>query len=176
MNTMRGTSYFSSTEISSLFLLHNGFCSVVSNIQTGNLMKSHSIKSLGRTATRLSPTSLLLGQSSPGSTILNSQKLHEKKKNCWNPPEKTRCLRPDGFPHASAVAVPQSWATNTAWMVWWTITLQCFKLFLFVKKNKVKGKKKLYTRVSQHFQKAFCCIYISSSASVVSLDVRQLED
>lgn len=42
--------------------------------------KSHSSKCLGRAATRPPPTSLLLGQSSPGSTILNSQKLHEKTK------------------------------------------------------------------------------------------------
>lgn len=110
----------------------------------------------------------------PSWTLRSSMK---KKTTRWNPPEKTRCLRPDGFPHASAVGVPQSRATNTAWMVWWTITLQCFKFFFLLKKiNKVRGKKKLYTHVSQHFQKAFCCIYISSSASVVSLDVRQLED
>lgn len=52
-----------------------------------------------------------------------------------------------------------------------------FYIFPFLKKNKRRrGKKMLYTQVSQHFQKAFYCICISSSASVVSLDVRQLED
>lgn len=151
---------FSLIRISSPFLLGNGLCPVVLNIQHRNSMKSHSSKHLGRTTARGPPTSLLPGRSSLGSTILNSQMLSENKKTSWNPPEETCCLRPDGSPHASAVAVPQSWATNTAWMVEWTITLQCFKFFFFLKKkiNKRRGKKKVYTHVSQHFQKAFCCI------------------
>lgn len=103
--------------LSSLFLLGNGFCPVDLNIQNRNSMKSYSSKYLGRTTARALPTSLLPGRSSPGSTILNFQALRENKKTSWNPPEETRCLRPDGFPHTSAVAVPQSWATNTAWMV-----------------------------------------------------------
>lgn len=90
------------------FLLSNGFCPVVLNIWTRNLMKSHSSKYLGRTTAMAPPTSLLLGWSFLGSTILNSQMLRENKKTSWNPSEETCCLRPDGFPHASAVAVPQS--------------------------------------------------------------------
>lgn len=109
MNTVGWVSYFSLAKISCPFLLGNGFCPVVLNIQTGNLTKSHSSKYLGRTTARAPPTSLLLGWSSLGSTILNSQMLRENKNPAWNPPEETRCLRPDGFPHASAVAVPQSW-------------------------------------------------------------------
>lgn len=42
MNTARGVSYFSLTDISSPFLLGNGFCPVFSNIQNGNSTKSQS--------------------------------------------------------------------------------------------------------------------------------------
>lgn len=174
MNTMRGISYFSLTEINSLFLLRNGFCPVVSNVQSGNLMKSHSSKFLGRTTTRPPPTSLLLGQSSPGSTIL---KLREKKQ----PPEihQRRCAVSD---LTAFLPLLPFWCLSLGPQTqhgWFSGQSHCNVLnfsFLLKKINKVRGKKKLYTHVSQHFQKAFCCIYISSSASVVSLDVRQLED